>query len=206
MSHRHWHGGLRERQQRPVHPPKSLEFPRDLGNESRSRRRLGRGRVMETRQPGRQRRRRGRRALPLAPPPGLQRATFGSRQQILLDRPKNRRKLAVALQPLDVVNAIAAGQVQQHHRQNHLDVQPALASRHANMPLDRRPQPTGLHQIEIDRKTGQRRQPMARRIALVLEIKHALCQHPRTPVVMVCESQTKTISLIPQGQRGTSIS
>ncbi|MGD0107898.1 MAG: hypothetical protein ABSC06_28235, partial [Rhodopila sp.] len=32
---------------------------------------------------------------------------------------------------------------------------------------------------------------------------HALWQHPRTPLVMVVDSQTQTISLIYQGQRGT---
>jgi hypothetical protein len=38
---------------------------------------------------------------------------------------------------------------------------------------------------------------------LILEPQHALWQHPRTPLAMVVDSQTQTISLINQDQRGT---
>ena len=44
-----------------------------------------------------------------------------------------------------------------------------------------------------------RRIDVTRRMGFVLEIEHALRQHPRTPSVMVFESQTETISLILRG-------
>jgi hypothetical protein len=44
------------------------------------------------------------------------------------------------------------------------------------MTLDRRAEPAGLDQVEIQRKTGQRGQAMAGRIGLVLEIEQALAE------------------------------
>ena len=168
---------LHEAQQRLVHPPQAAQCLRHRRNERRSRHRLRRRRIMEPLQPARQRRRRGHRPLALAPPALLQRPPFGARQQILLDRLQDRRKAAVALQPLEVFDAVAAGQVQENHRQNHLDVEPALAAGRPHMPPDRRAEPAGLDQLEIQRKTGQRGQSMAGRIGFVLEIEHALWQH-----------------------------
>src|ERR1700674_3185290 len=95
----------------------------------------------------------------------------------MLDRPQDRGKAAVALQLYDVITAIAARQVQKNTRKHHLDVEPALAARRTNMPPDRRAKPAGLNQVDIHRKTRQRRQSMARRIALILEIQKPLCQH-----------------------------
>ena len=120
----------------------------------RSRHGFGRRPIVEPLQPARQCRRRGRRALALAPPAAPQRPPFGARKQILLDRRQNRRKAVVALQPFDVFDAIAARQIHEDHRQNHLDVEPALAAGHAHMTPDRRAQPAGLYQLEIQRKTG----------------------------------------------------
>ena len=93
---------------------------------------------------------------------------------------QDRRKAAVALQPFDVFDAVAAGEVQENHRQNHLDVEPALAAGRPHMPPDRRAEPAGLDQVEIQRKTGQRGQSMAGRISLVLEIEKpcASIAHP----------------------------
>ena len=145
---------VQELQQRLVHPPKAAQRLRHRRNERFSRHRLGRVRIVEPLQPARQRRRRGRRPFALAPPAALQRPPFGARQQILLDCAQDRRKAAVALQPLDVLHAIPAREVQQDHRQNHLDVEPALAAGRPHMPPDRRAQATRLDQIEIQRKTG----------------------------------------------------
>ena len=152
---------LQKVQQRLVHPPETAQFLRHRRNERHPRDRLGRGWIIEPFQPARQRRRRGRRPLALAPPAAFQRPPFGARKQILLDRPQDRRKAAVALQPFDVFHAVAAGQIQENHRQNHLDVEPALAAGRPNMPLDRPAEAAGLDQVEIQGKPGQRRQSMA---------------------------------------------
>src|SRR5882757_509130 len=96
----------------------------------------------------------------------------------MLDRPQNRRKAAVALKLVDVIDAIAARQVQKNNRKHHLDIEPALAAGRPNMPPDCRAETARLDQVDIHRKTGKRRQSMARRIALILEIEKPLCQHP----------------------------
>src|ERR1700688_611569 len=95
----------------------------------------------------------------------------------MLDRPQNCRKAAVVLKLFDVIDAIAARQVQENNRKHHLDIEPALAASRQNMPPDRRAETAGLDQVDIHRKTGKRRQSMARRIALILEIEKPLCQH-----------------------------
>src|ERR1700693_3319598 len=64
-----------------------------------------------------------------------------------------------------------------NHRQHHLDIEPALVAGRANMPPDRRAEAARLDQVEIERKTAQRRQSTARRIGLILEIEQPLRQH-----------------------------
>jgi hypothetical protein len=81
------------------------------------------------------------------------------------------------LQPLQVLDAVAAGQVQENHRQHHLDVQPALAASNLDVLADRRRQPAALNQIEIQWQSCQRRQPAARTLRLILEPQRPLWQH-----------------------------
>src|ERR1700722_17031190 len=103
-----------------------------------------------------------------------------ARQHILLNRLQNCRKTPVVLKLFDVIDAIAARQVQKNNRKHHLDIEPALAAGRPNMSPDRRADTAGLDQLDIHRKTRQRRQSMARRITLILEIEKPLCHH-RTP-------------------------
>jgi len=63
-----------------------------------------------------------------------------------------------ASRPFDVLDAVAAPQVQKDHRQHRLNIQPALGTRHANMPADRRAEATGVDQIEIHWRPSQRGQ------------------------------------------------
>src|SRR6202166_5061689 len=82
----------------------------------------------------------------------------------MLNRLQNCRKTAVVLKLFDVIDAIAARQVQKNSRKHHLDIEPALAAGRPNMSPDRRADTAGLDQLDIHRKTRQRRQSMARRI------------------------------------------
>ena len=50
---------------------------------------------------------------------------------------------------------------QENHRQNHLDVEPALAAGLEHAAGSPPPRPVGLDQVEIQGKPGQRRQSMA---------------------------------------------
>ena len=168
---------LLELQQRLVHPPQAPQFRRHRWNERRPGHRFGRRWIVEPLQPAKQRRRRGQRAPALAPPAALQRSPFGARQQFPLDRLQNCRKAAVVLKLFDVFDAIAARQVQENNRKHHLDVEPALDAGRTNMLPYRCIKAHGLDQVDIDRKTGKRRQSMARRIAFILEIEKPLCQH-----------------------------
>ncbi len=77
--------------------------------------------------------------------------------------------------------------IQENHRQNHLDVEPALAAGRPNIPLDRPTEAAGVDQVKIQRKPGKRRQSMAGRIGLILEIEKPLCQHRAPPLVMILE-------------------
>src|SRR5271167_3161007 len=79
---------------------------------------------------------------------------------------KLRRKAVVALQPFDILDAVAARKVEENHRQRHLNVEPALAAGRPQMPPDRHGEAAGLDELEIQRETGKRRQA-------VLEIEQA---------------------------------
>ena len=129
---------------------------------------------METLQPGRQRRRRRHRTLALAPPTRLQRTPLAARQQITLDRLQHCREAAVLLQPLQVLDAVATGKVQEYHRQHHLQVQPTLAAGDLDVLADRRRKPTAVNQVQIQRQTRQRGHPGAGTFGFVLEAQHTL--------------------------------
>src|SRR5277367_4836523 len=111
------------------------------------------------------------------------------RQRLFSDRRSARdnksfsiaRKIAdVALQPFDILDAVAARKVEENHRQRHLNVEPALAAGRPQMPPDRHGEAAGLDELEIQRETGKRRQAVGGRLSLVLEIEQALC-HYRAP-------------------------
>ncbi len=96
----------------------------------------------------------------------------------MLDRLQYGGKPAVALQPLQVLHAVAASEVQENHRQNKLQVEPPLPARNPNVPADRGRQTARRNQIQIQRQTRQRRQARSRTLRLTLEAKNSLWQHP----------------------------
>jgi hypothetical protein len=71
---------------------------------------------------------------------------------------QHRGKAAVLLEPFKILHAVAAGQVQEDHRQRHLDVQPPLGAGNPDRLADRCRQATAMQQVEIQRQTGQRGQ------------------------------------------------
>ena len=72
-------------------------------------------------------------------------------------------------QPLQVLHAVAAGQIQENHCENHLDVQPSLAAGNLDVLTDRRRQRAAVHQVQIQRQTRQRCQARARALHLILQ-------------------------------------
>ncbi len=65
------------------------------------------------------------------------------------------------LQPLQVLDTVAAGKVQENHRQHHLKVQPALPAGDLDVLADRRRPPAAVNQVQIQRQTRQRGHPGA---------------------------------------------
>ncbi|WP_146102044.1 hypothetical protein [Rhodopila globiformis] len=108
---------------------------------------------------------------------GAQRPPLRPRQQLALDRRQHRREAAVLLQPFQVGQAVAAGQVHEDQRQHHLQVQPALRADHRHELADRCDHPAGTDQIEIQRSSSQGGQASAARLGLILEVQHTLRQH-----------------------------
>ena len=134
----------------------------------------------------------------------LQRPPLRSTQQAALDFRQHRDEPAVAFQTLQVLHTIATGKVQRDQRPDHLHVEPALFAGRPNMTADRRRQSARPDQIQVQRKTPQRRHPALRSFRFVLERKHSLCHAQITPLVLVESLQTQPNSRILQGQRRTS--
>jgi hypothetical protein len=94
-------------------------------------------------------------------------------------------KPASRLETLQVLDPIAAAQIERDHRDDHLHVQPALSTRHPQVPPDRRRQSRHLDQIQVNPKPGKTRQLAAAWLRFVLERKSALCHPTFTPLVML---------------------
>jgi hypothetical protein len=71
---------------------------------------------------------------------------------------QDRREAAVGFKTFQVFDAIAAREIEENHRQHHLDVEPALRACHTNLLADRGAKAAGVDQIEIQRQAGQGRQ------------------------------------------------
>ena len=108
------------------------------------------------------------------------RPAFRAGEEITLDRAKDRGKTVILLQPLQVLHAVTASQVQENHGKHHLKVQPPLRAGDLDIAPDRGTETALLDHVQVDRKATQRGQPAVRAVGLILETKNALC-HAAAP-------------------------
>jgi len=111
-------------------------------------------------------------------------AAVGARQQPTLNLAHHLDKAGVLLQPLQILQTVAARQVQHDQRHDHLKIEPALLPGDPDMLADRDIQPAGLDQIQVDRQSTERRHPAGCRLGFVLERQRTLCHASVTPLVM----------------------
>src|ERR687890_717140 len=88
------------------------------------------------------------------------------------------------MQPLKILQTVAARQVQHDQRHDHLKIEPALLPGDPDMLANRDIQPAGLDQIQVDRQSAERRHPAGGRLGFVLERQPTLCHASVTPLVM----------------------
>jgi hypothetical protein len=75
-------------------------------------------------------------------------------------RPHQPAQTAVRLQPVEIVETLTPGKVQQEQRRHHLPIAPALGAAHRDVPRHRLLQPGRPPQLQIQRKprkTGESR-------------------------------------------------
>ena len=163
---------------RIVHPPQGPQRRRRRRNERRPRNPPGLfPGVVKAPKPGQHRRRRRHRATTRPAPAQPHLPALPAAQNRPLRQAKHRREPAVPLQTLKIIDAVAAGKVQNQRRHQHLNIQPALRPANSHLPLDRFAQTASLQQLKIKRQTAKSRHTRARTIRFVLDRQNALCHH-----------------------------
>lgn len=132
---------------------------------------------------------------------GLMSAPTG-RKSLGLDAFQYPTEAFVGLKNLEIVDTVATREGEEHEGEDHLGVGPAPGGAKLEMVVDHARETEGTREIEIEGKARKRGHASLSLLFFVLVREDTLWHNRNTSLVIGFVSQTYSIILITQGQRG----